>query len=205
MFFSLKINELWIAYSSTRGEGADGRSMRYKLLERIETHIGRRSSRTASGGLPQDDGIEGRSSPWTTSPATRRRSAPRTSTRATTGAGRLSALGITGVNSKSGSIIAGCTAPARPRQAGAGKIRAWRAARLRRQQYPLLHLDQDRRVGARQAVPLGADHAHQQRSDPVGFRLGGGASQALHALAQAGELQGRPDRAARHRRIPRSA
>ena len=72
------------------------------------------------------------------------------------------------------------------------------AARLRRQQYPVLHLDQDRRVGARQAVPLGADHAHQQRSDPVGFRLGGGAPQALHALAQAGELQGRPDRPARH-------
>ena len=97
-----------------------------------------------------------------------------------------------------GRLPAAASLPARPREAGAGEIRAWLAARLRRQQYPLLHLDQDRRVGARQAVPLGADHAHQQRSDPVGFRLGGGAPQALHAVAQAGELQGRPDRPARH-------
>src|SRR5262249_6307449 len=43
---------------------------------------------------------------------------------------------------------------AEPRQAGAGKIRARRAARLRRQQHPLHHLDQDRRAGARQALPL---------------------------------------------------
>ena len=39
----------------------------------------------------------------------------------------------------------------------------------------------------------------QSRSDPVGFRLRRRAPQALHAVAQAGELQGRPDRAARHR------
>jgi hypothetical protein len=62
-----------------------------------------------------------------------------------------------------------------------------------------MHLDQDRRMGARQALPLGAAHAHQRRSDPVGLRLGGRAPQALHAVAQARELQGRPDRPARHR------
>ena len=39
-----------------------------------------------------------------------------------------------------------------------------------------------------------------RRSDPVGLRLGRRASQALCALAQAGELQGRPGRPARHRR-----
>ena len=36
------------------------------------------------------------------------------------------------------------------------------------------------------------------RSDPVGLRLGGGAPQALCAVAQAGELQGRTARPARH-------
>ena len=88
--------------------------------------------------------------------------------------------------------------PAEPGQAGAGKIRARRAARVRRQQYPLHHLDQDRRVGARQALPLGAADP-RRRSHPVGLRLGRRAPQALYALAQAGELQGRPHRPARHR------
>src|SRR6516162_6689389 len=46
---------------------------------------------------------------------------------------------------------------AEPRQASAGEVRARRAARLRRQQHPLHHLDQDRRVGARQALPVGVD------------------------------------------------
>ena len=91
------------------------------------------------------------------------------------------------------------------RQAGAGEVRPRRAPGVRRQQHPLHHLDQDRRMGARQALPLGAAHAHQRRSDPVGLRLGRRASQALCALAQAGELQGRPDRPARHRRRRRSA
>ena len=84
------------------------------------------------------------------------------------------------------------------RAPGAGEIRARRAPGLRRQQYPLHHLHQDRRVGARQALPLGAARA-RRRADPVGLRLRRRAPQALHALAQAGELQGRPDRAARHR------
>ena len=38
------------------------------------------------------------------------------------------------------------------------------------------------------------------RSDPVGLRLGRRPPQALFALAQAGKLQGRPGRHARHRR-----
>ena len=83
------------------------------------------------------------------------------------------------------SLSAGARAP------GAGEIRARRAARLRRQQHPLHHLDQDRRMGARQALPLGAAHARQRRPDPVGFRLGRRASQTLCAVAEAGELQGR--------------
>ena len=86
----------------------------------------------------------------------------------------------------------------RPRPAGAGEVEPRRAAGVRRQQHPLPHLDQDRRMGARQALPLGAAAA-QGRPDPVGLRLGRRAPQALHALAQAGELQGRPDRPARHR------
>ena len=69
---------------------------------------------------------------------------------------------------------------------------------LRRQQHPLHHLDQDRRVGARQALALGAAVAHR-RADPVGFRLRRRASQALHAVARAGELPRRPRRPARHR------
>ena len=84
-------------------------------------------------------------------------------------------------------------------QAGAGGIRSRRAAAVRRQQHPLRHLDQDRRMGARQAVALGAADP-RRRSDPVGLRLGRRAPQALFALAQAGELQGRPGRPARHRR-----
>ena len=88
--------------------------------------------------------------------------------------------------------------PAVAGAAGAGEIRPRRAAGVRRQQHPLPHLDQDRRVGARQALALGAAHP-RRRADPVGFRFGRRAPQALHALAQAGELQGRPDRPARHR------
>ena len=38
----------------------------------------------------------------------------------------------------------------------------------------------------------------RRRPDPVGLRLGRRAPQALYAVAQAGELQGRPDRPARH-------
>ena len=79
----------------------------------------------------------------------------------------------------------------RARPAGARQIRARRAAGDGRQQHPLSHLDQDRRVGARQDLPLGAAHALVARSDPVGLRLGRRASQALCAVAQAGELQGR--------------
>ncbi len=86
-----------------------------------------------------------------------------------------------------------------PRAGRARSLRSRRAPALRRQQYPLRHLDQDRRMGARQAFALGAAHA-RRRSDPVGFRLGRRSSQALFAVAQAGELPGRPRRPARHRR-----
>ena len=89
--------------------------------------------------------------------------------------------------------------PARPGASRARSLRSRRAAAVRRQQHPLRHLDQDRRMGARQAVALGAADP-RRRSDPVGLRLGRRASPALLALAQAGELQGRPGRPARHRR-----
>ena len=89
--------------------------------------------------------------------------------------------------------------PARPRAGRARGLRSRRAAVVRRQQHPLRHLDQDRRMGARQAFALDAAAA-RRRSDPVGLRLGGGPSQALFAVAQAGELQGRPRRLARHGR-----
>ena len=45
---------------------------------------------------------------------------------------------------------------ARPRTSGAGGVRPRRAVAVRRQQHPLRHLDQDRRMGARQAFALGA-------------------------------------------------
>ena len=82
--------------------------------------------------------------------------------------------------------------------AGAGEVRPRRAAGDGRQQHPLPHLHQDRRVGARQDLPLGAADAGQRRSDPVGLRLGRRAPPALCAVAQAGELQGGPARPARH-------
>ena len=88
---------------------------------------------------------------------------------------------------------------ARPRARRAGEVRPRRAAAVRRQQHPLRHLDQDRRMGARQAFALDAADP-RPGSDPVGLRLGRGPSQALFAVAQAGELQGRPRRPARHRR-----
>ena len=88
-------------------------------------------------------------------------------------------------------------------QAGAGELRPRRAAALRRQQHPLRHRHQDRRMGARQALPL---RAARQRAgaDPVGFRLGRRAPPAVFAVAQAGELQGRPARHARHHAARRS-
>jgi tripartite-type tricarboxylate transporter receptor subunit TctC len=55
-----------------------------------------------------------------------------------------------------------------------------RAAALRRQQYPLRDIHQDRRMGARQAFALRAADGHG-RADPVGFRLSRRPSQALFA------------------------
>ena len=89
--------------------------------------------------------------------------------------------------------------PARPRPCRAGEIRSRRAAAVRRQQHPLRHLDQDRRMGPRQAFALDAADP-RPGSDPVGLRLGRRPSQALLAVAAAGKLQGRPGRSARHRR-----
>ena len=78
--------------------------------------------------------------------------------------------------SRSASITAACTATASRRaQAGAGEVRARRAAGVRRQQHPLHHLDQDRRMGARQAFALGA--ADAQRPDPILWDFG---SAAVH-------------------------
>ena len=139
-----------------------------------------------------------RGTPWTRPPSAK--SAPRTSTRATTGAARCRRSASWGSISRSASITAACTITGWRARAGAGEIRSRRAAGVRRQQHPLHHLDQDRRMGARQAFALGAADA-RRRSDPVGLRLGRRPPQALYAVAQAGELQGRPRRPARHRAI----
>ena len=71
---------------------------------------------------------------------------------------------------------------ARPRARRAGEVRPRRAAAVRRQQHPLRHLDQDRRMGPRQAFALDAADP-RPGSDPVGLRLGRRPSQALFAVA----------------------
>ena len=58
---------------------------------------------------------------------------------------------------------------------------------VRPEQHPLRHEHAHRRVGARQERPLGAAAA-RRGADPVGLRLGRAASQALCAVAAAGEL-----------------
>ncbi len=59
---------------------------------------------------PAGRGRSARSLPWTTSPASRRRSAPRTSTRATIGGARCRRSAPWRSISRSGSITGGCTA-----------------------------------------------------------------------------------------------
>src|SRR5262249_60934520 len=49
----------------------------------------------------------------------------------------------------------------------------------------------------RQAIVLGAAPPYR-RADPVGFRLGGRAPQALYTMVVARELQGRADRPSRY-------
>ncbi len=75
--------------------------------------------------------------------------------------------------------------PARPGEGGAEGVEPRRAAALRRQQHPLCHGHQDRRMGARQALPLRAA-GRRSGAGLVGFRLRGRASPALLRLA-AGE------------------
>ncbi len=86
----------------------------------------------------------------------------------------------------------------RPGQAGPEELQPRRAAGLRRQQHPLSHRHQDRRMGARQALPLRAAR-RRPGPDRVGLRLGGRASPALLRLAAAGEFPRRHARHARHR------
>ena len=85
----------------------------------------------------------------------------------------------------------------RARQALAD-FRARGAAHLRRQQHPVPHLDEDRGVGTRQALPLRAAR-RRPASGALGLRLGGGAPPSLLRLAAAGEFPGRHARHARHR------
>ena len=78
------------------------------------------------------------------------------------------------------------------------ELRMRRAAPLRREQHPLCQRHQDRRVGARQALPFRA--ARRRRgADRLGLRLGRHPSQILLRLACAGELPRRHARHARHR------
>ena len=69
------------------------------------------------------------------------------------------------------------------RAPGARELRPRRASPLRRQQHPLRHRDQDRRMGARQALPLRAA-GPRRRADRLGLRLGRGPSPALLRLAR---------------------
>ena len=58
---------------------------------------------------------------------------------------------------------------------GAGEVRARRAPGLRRQQHSLHHLHQDRRMGARQALPFRA--SHPRHNEPILWDFG---SAAVH-------------------------
>ena len=71
--------------------------------------------------------------------------------------------------------FAGCAPIASPAPGSARQFRLRRSAPLRRQQHPLRHRHQDRRVGARQALPLRAACARDQ--EPVVWDFG---SAAVH-------------------------
>ena len=76
---------------------------------------------------------------------------------------------------------------ARPR--GAAQLRMRRPAAVRRQQHPLRQRHQDRRMGARQVLPLrAADRG--RRADRLGLRLGRGPPPALLRLARPGRTAG---------------
>ena len=129
------------------------------------------------------------------------RSAPTTSTRATTGAAHCRRSASWGSISRSGSITAACTATGSARvQAGAGEIRrsarCWCSTSTTSATSPRPRSANGSATSSRRWALLTRDG----EPDPVGLRLGRRAPQALHALAQAGELQGRADRPARHRR-----
>ena len=83
---------------------------------------------------------------------------------------------------------------------GTGEIRSGCAAPLRRQQHPLHNVDQDRRMGARQALALDVAHAYQRRSYPLGLSAPPPMHHRLYSpWLEAGQLQGRARRPARHR------
>ena len=100
--------------------------------------------------------------------------------------------------SRCASISAACMPIGSTGRGGAEGFELRRAAALRRQQHPLCHRHQDRRMGARQALPLRAAR-RRPGADRVGFRLRRGASPALLRLAAAGEFPRRDARHARHR------
>ena len=126
--------------------------------------------------------------------------APRTSTRATTGAATCRCSAPWASISRSASITAACTATGS----------AARKPALEKSELGALLLFDDNNIRYVTSTKIGEwarDKLSRwtllirgQRSDPVGLRLGRRPPQALFAVAQAGELQGRPGRPARHRR-----
>ena len=125
---------------------------------------------------------------------------PRTSTRATTGAAICRCSAPWASISRSASTIAACSATASP-----APSRRWRppiSARCCCSTTTTSATSPRPRSANGPATSFRAGRCciRGQRSDPVGLRLGRRPSQALFAVAPAGELQGRPRRPARHRR-----
>ena len=111
--------------------------------------------------------------PWTRKSV---KSAPRTSIRGSIGAARCRRWGSWGWISRSGSITGACTATgcrasSRPwRNPTSGALLVFDVNNIR-----YIYVDQDRRVGARQALALGAAHPH--RPEPILWDFG---SAAVH-------------------------
>ena len=112
----------------------------------------------------------------------------RSSTRATIGNARWHAPGVMAVDfEERDQLPAAAPLSSGPHAPGTEELRSRRDPDLRRQQHPLHHEHEHRRMGARQDVPLRAARRRRLAAS-VGFRLGRGPSPAPCTLARARAL-----------------